>query len=51
MISWFRRKQMIVALITIEAEYIAVCSANSEAMWLQKLLRRLFDLKLEATYI
>jgi hypothetical protein len=34
-----------------EAEYIVACSASSEAVWLQKLLARLFDLELEATCI
>jgi hypothetical protein len=38
MISWFSRKQTSVALSTTEAEYIAVCSASSEAVWLRKLL-------------
>jgi hypothetical protein len=51
MISWFSKKQTSVALNTTEAEYIAACSASSEAMWLRKLLAGLFDLKLEATCI
>ena len=51
MISWFNKKQISVALSTAKAEYIATCSASSEAMWLQKLLAGLFDLKLEATCI
>jgi hypothetical protein len=51
MISWFSRKQTSVALSTTEAEYIAACSASSEAVWLRKLLAGLFDLELEATCI
>ena len=34
MISWFSRKQSSVALSTTEAEYIAVCSASCEEVWL-----------------
>jgi hypothetical protein len=41
MISWFSRKQTSVALSTTEAEYIAACSASSEAVWLQKLTCRI----------
>jgi hypothetical protein len=40
-----------VVLSTAEAEYIAACSSSSEAVWLRKLLARLFDLELEATCI
>ena len=42
---------MSVALSTTEVEYIAACSACSEAVWLQKLLSGLFDLELDATCI
>ena len=51
MISWFTRKQSCVALITVEAEYVAACSASCEAVWLRKLLSDLFDLQLDATCI
>ena len=34
MISWFSRKQSIVALSTTEAEYIAAFSASCEAIWI-----------------
>ena len=43
-ISWFSRKQSYVALSTAEAEYVASCSANCEAIWLRKLLSDLFNL-------
>ena len=43
-ISWFSRKQSHVALSTTEAEYLAACLANCEAVWLRKLLYDLFDL-------
>ena len=51
MISWFSRKQSSVALGTLEAEYIAVCSASCEAIWLRKLMSGLFDLELNTTVI
>jgi len=40
-----------VALGTAEAEYVAACAVSREAVWLPKLLSRLFGLRLEATYI
>ena len=43
-ISWFSKKQSCVALSTVEAEYVAACSASCEAVWLQKLLSDIFDL-------
>ena len=43
-IAWHSRKQMSVVLSTIEAEYIAVCAANGEAVWLRNMLSGLFDL-------
>ena len=43
-ISWFNRKQSCVALSTAEIEYFIACSANCEAVWLQKLLSNIFDL-------
>jgi hypothetical protein len=51
MISWQSRKQSSIALSTAEAEYIAVCYASYEAIWLRKLLTGLFDLEMEATTI
>ena len=38
MISSFRRKQFCMALRTVEAEYVAACSASCEAVWMRKLL-------------
>jgi hypothetical protein len=51
MISWKSRKQSSIALSTMEAEYIAACSASCEAIWLRKLLTDLFDLEMRATLI
>ena len=51
MISWFSRKQSSIALSTAEAEYIAACSACSEAVWLRKMLTGLFDAEIDVTDI
>jgi hypothetical protein len=51
MISWFSRKQTSVALSATEVEYMAACLACTEAVWLRKLLSRLFDIELDATSI
>jgi hypothetical protein len=51
MISWQSRNQSSIALSTMEAEYIAACSASCEAIWLRKLLTDLFDLEMRATTI
>jgi len=51
MISWYRWKHTSVALNTIEAEYIAACGASKEAVWLQKMLARLFDQELDVIVI
>jgi len=37
-ISWLSKKQAVVALSPSEAEYIALCSAAQEAVWLRRLL-------------
>jgi hypothetical protein len=50
-ISWLIRKQSSVALSTVKAEYIAACLASGEAVWLRKLLTRLFDLEMDETCI
>ena len=51
MISWFSRKRSSVALSTAEAKYIVDCSASCEAIWLRKLMSRLFNLEMETTVI
>ena len=38
-ISWKSKKQSVVALSTAEAEYIALCAATQEAVWLRRLLK------------
>ena len=51
MISWSSRKQASIAQSTAEAEYIVASVANSEAVWLRKLLSDLFNVELEPTVI
>jgi hypothetical protein len=51
MTSWQSRKQSSISLSIVEEEYIAACSTNCEAIWLQKLLTSLFDLEMEETVI
>ena len=40
-ISWNSKKQLVVALSTCEAEYIAACSAACQAFWLSSLINEL----------
>ena len=40
-ISWSSKKQTVVALSTSEAEYIALCLATQEAVWIKRLLTEL----------
>jgi hypothetical protein len=45
MVSWCSRKQTSLALSTVEAEYIALCVAVREAVWLRKLLANYLDMR------
>jgi hypothetical protein len=51
MISWQSRKQSSIVLSTVEAEYIATCSASCKAIWLRKLLTGLSNLEMRETLI
>ena len=51
MVSWFSRKQPIVALSSTEEKYMAVSMGAHEAVWLRKLLFGLFGKKLDSTVI
>ena len=51
MVSWCSMKQSSVALSTTEAEYIALCVAVREAVWLRKLLADLFGHEMDSTVI
>ncbi len=37
-ISWLSKKQVVIALSTAEAEYVALSAATHEAIWLKKLV-------------
>ena len=50
-ISWASKKQPVVALSTTEAEYIALCLAAQEAVWLRRLLKSVQLEQKEATKI
>ena len=41
-ISWFSKRQEIIALSTTEGEYVAATHAAKEALWLRKLFAELF---------
>jgi hypothetical protein len=51
MISWFSSKKTYVILCTAKEEYITMCLACIEAVWLRNLLVGIFDLDLEKTCI
>jgi transposase InsO family protein len=51
LISWRSRKQSIVALSTTEAEYVALCDATQESVWLRQLLRDIGHEQRNATTI
>jgi hypothetical protein len=40
-VTWLSKKQSVVALSTTEAEYIALCQATQEAVWMRTLLKDL----------
>lgn len=46
MISWFSKKQHLVALSSTEAEYMTVSLASCEAIWLHKMLSGLLGLEI-----
>jgi len=51
MVSWMRRKQDLVAISSVEAEYIVASEVSKEADWLRKLLLDLFEGPLDPTII
>ena len=50
-VAWASKKQSVVALSTTEAEYIALCSATQEAVWLRRLLRSLREEQARSTKV
>eukprot|EP00253_Pinus_taeda_P011308 PITA_11308 len=49
--SWYNRKQMSIALSSVEAEYMAASQAACEAIWMRKILVGLFDQRMDPTVI
>jgi hypothetical protein len=50
-VSWFSQKQKLVALSSVEVEYMEASQASCEALWLRKMLVGLFGLQLRPTVI
>eukprot|EP00253_Pinus_taeda_P023511 PITA_23511 len=50
-VSWYNRKQRSIALSSAEVEYMATSQATCEAIWMQKILVRLFDQRMDPTVI
>jgi len=48
-VLWSAKWQEIIALLTTEAEYVAITHAAKEALWLCSLLFQLFDIVLDST--
>lgn len=51
MISWMSRKQDLVALSSVEAEFVAACEVGKDVVWVKKLLTYLFEKSLSPTVI
>ena len=50
-VSWYSRKQRSVALSSAKAKYMAASLATCKAIWMRKILVRLFSSQLEPTVI
>jgi hypothetical protein len=46
LVSWSSKKQHVITLSSIEAEYIALTHASKKAVWLRSLLGKIYDNKL-----
>jgi hypothetical protein len=51
LVSWFIQKQNLVALSSVEAEYMAASQASCEAIWLRKMLVGLFGQEMSPNVI
>jgi hypothetical protein len=51
MVSWCSRKQISLALSTVEAEYISLSVVVHEAVWLRKIPTDLFNHEMDPTTI
>lgn len=50
-VSWYSRKQRLVALSSTEVEYMVASQATCEAIWMWKILVGLFDRRMDPTVI
>eukprot|EP00253_Pinus_taeda_P031373 PITA_31373 len=50
-VSWYSKKQRLVALSSAEAEYMAASQATCEAIWMRKILVGLFGQRMDPTVI
>eukprot|EP00253_Pinus_taeda_P033318 PITA_33318 len=50
-VSWYSRKQWLVALSSAKAEYMVVSQVACEAIWMRKILVGLFDQRMDPTVI
>eukprot|EP00253_Pinus_taeda_P022059 PITA_22059 len=50
-VSWYNRKQRLVALSSVEAKYMAASEAACEAIWMRKILVGLFGQMMDPTVI
>eukprot|EP00253_Pinus_taeda_P017386 PITA_17386 len=51
LITWNSKKQSVVALSSTEAEYVAVTSAGTQALWLRKILEEIGEKQVQPTVI
>jgi hypothetical protein len=51
LITWSSKKQSIVSLSSTEAEYVAVTSTGTQALWLRKVLEEIGEKKIHPTMI
>eukprot|EP00253_Pinus_taeda_P011335 PITA_11335 len=51
LVTWNSKKQSVVALSSTEAEYVAVTSAGTQALWLRKILEEIGEKQVQPTVI
>jgi len=50
-VSWYSRKQRLIALGLVEAEYMVASQATCEATWMRKIMVDLFGQQMDSTVI